>query len=251
VTFAVSFFAFASGQSALGTVGVAIAVLLGQLSVGWSNDAIDAPRDRAVSRVSKPIVAGAVERTLVARCAIAALAASVVLSFVLAGGAGGACHLVFLASAWAYNLGLKRTVVSLVPYLVGFAALPGFVTYGLDPARAPEAWLVLVSGLLGLAAGLSNAAHDVDDDRSTQVRGAVVRMGADTARVWCVVVLIAATVVLAVGAGFTAIGSLAAIAGAALLGGIGLTWRDGARLFPVVMVMAIALVALAGLAAAD
>src|SRR6188508_1898631 len=35
-----------------------LAVFCGQLSIGLSNDAIDAPRDRAVGRTDKPIARG-------------------------------------------------------------------------------------------------------------------------------------------------------------------------------------------------
>ena len=41
-----------------GCVAVAVAVLAGQLSTGWSNDWFDAGRDTAVGRTDKPIVAG-------------------------------------------------------------------------------------------------------------------------------------------------------------------------------------------------
>ena len=41
---------------------VGLAVLAGQLSVGWSNDLIDQERDRAVGRTDKPLAAGEVTR---------------------------------------------------------------------------------------------------------------------------------------------------------------------------------------------
>src|SRR5450759_343109 len=39
---------------------VTAAVFTGQLSIGWSNDYIDAERDRAVHRSDKPLAAGEV-----------------------------------------------------------------------------------------------------------------------------------------------------------------------------------------------
>ena len=39
---------------------VCAAVLAGQASIGWSNDWLDADRDRAVARADKPVVQGAV-----------------------------------------------------------------------------------------------------------------------------------------------------------------------------------------------
>ena len=50
------------------------AVLSGQLSVGWSNDWIDARRGRDDGRPDKPAATGAVARTTVQRAAVGALA---------------------------------------------------------------------------------------------------------------------------------------------------------------------------------
>src|SRR6188472_137581 len=49
------------------------AVLAGQLSIGWSNDAIDAARDRASARVDKPVASGAVSSRAVGVAAAIAL----------------------------------------------------------------------------------------------------------------------------------------------------------------------------------
>jgi len=43
---------------------VTIAVLLGQLSIGWQNDWTDAERDRAAGRADKPISAGEISRLM-------------------------------------------------------------------------------------------------------------------------------------------------------------------------------------------
>ena len=45
-----------------------LAVFCGQLSIGLSNDAIDAPRDRAVGRTDKPIARGEVSERLAWAC---------------------------------------------------------------------------------------------------------------------------------------------------------------------------------------
>ena len=52
------------------------AMLADQLSVGWSNDAIDAGRDRAVARLDKPIAVGLVTRRAVTVAALIAFAAA-------------------------------------------------------------------------------------------------------------------------------------------------------------------------------
>ncbi len=73
--------AISTGRSGAGVVAVGAAVLAGQLSVGWHNDWLDAPRDAAAGRADKPVAAGVISRRTVAWCALAALTATVPLSF--------------------------------------------------------------------------------------------------------------------------------------------------------------------------
>ena len=102
---------------------VGLAVLAGQLSVGWSNDLLDEARDRAVGRPDKPLAAGDLgTATVRAACAVAVVA-TVVLSLAC-GLFAGSVHLLCVASAWAYNAGLKSTVWSWVLYAVLFRGLP-------------------------------------------------------------------------------------------------------------------------------
>jgi 4-hydroxybenzoate polyprenyltransferase len=74
------------------------AVLVGQLSVGWSNDAIDAPLDSAAGRPDKPIATGAISRRTVAWCAGTAAVADVPLSLAL-GWRAGLAHLLAVGLA--------------------------------------------------------------------------------------------------------------------------------------------------------
>jgi len=115
-----------------GCVAVALAVLAGQLSVGWSNDWLDAARDGATRRTTKPIVAGLVSAQEVKVAALLAAFAAVPLSL-LSGWRAAVVHLVAIASAWAYNAGLKATRLSPLPYVISFALLPAFVTLGPPP----------------------------------------------------------------------------------------------------------------------
>ena len=48
-----------------------LAVFAGQASIGWSNDWLDADRDRAVARADKPVVQGAVSSALLRVLALA------------------------------------------------------------------------------------------------------------------------------------------------------------------------------------
>src|SRR3954465_7283928 len=131
-----------------------VPVLAGQASIGWSNDWLDADRDRAVARGDKPVVQGAVSPALLRVSALVAVALAVVLSLLL-GAAPGILLLVLVASGWAYNAGLKRTPASLVPYCTGFGALPAGVVAAAPGTPLAPWWLVAAGAALGGAAHLA------------------------------------------------------------------------------------------------
>lgn len=172
------------------------AVFAGQLSVGLSNDAIDAARDRAVGRRDKPIAAGVISVRVALAVAVASAAVSLVLSAVLGIGMLIA-HAVAIASAWAYNAGLKSTVVSLVPFLLSFGLFPSLATLSAaDPALAPL-WAGIAGAVLGAAVHLTNVLPDLDDDRATGVQGFGHRIGLRPSAVLAVIgLLIGAAAVL-------------------------------------------------------
>src|SRR3954465_15398727 len=149
---------------------VVAAVLTGQLSVGWSNDLVDAARDRSVHRTDKPLATGAIGEGTVRAACIVALLLTVPLSFAC-GVVAGAVHLLFVACGWAYNLWLKSTVWSWVPYAVAFGLLPVFVTGAPPPPAWPPPWGPAVGALLGVGAHLVNALPDLEEDAATGVRG--------------------------------------------------------------------------------
>lgn len=175
---------------------VAAAVLTGQLSIGWSNDLIDLPRDRRSGRTDKPLVTGAAPVGLVRAACLLALAACLVLSFAC-GIAAGAVHLVCVAAAWSYNLGLKATAWSWVPYAVAFGGLTVFVA--LAGSTTPPWWWPVGGALLGVGAHLLNVLPDLDDDADTGIRGLPHRLGERWIAPVATVVLVAATVVVVVG----------------------------------------------------
>ncbi|MEU1471072.1 UbiA family prenyltransferase [Streptomyces sp. NPDC005761] len=205
------------------------AVLSGQLSVGWCNDAFDARRDAAAGRTGKPVAEGSVSRRTVWAAAFTAALLCVPLSFAC-GPLAGTVHVTAVAAAWAYNLRLKATALSWLPYVIGFGALPAVAALTLPGRPGPTWWAVTAGGLLGLAAHLGDVLPDIEDDLRDGVRGLPQRMGAAATGLLLPVPLVAASAVLALGpagpAGPWGAVTLAAAAPAAL-GGLLLarTWR--------------------------
>lgn len=163
---------------------VVVAVLTGQLVIGWSNDLIDADRDRADGRADKPLAGGALSREVVMIALVVAVAFTVVTSLLL-GWRPGVIHLVFLVgSGVVYNAGLKATVWSFVPYALAFGSLPAAVWLAADGGPVaggvqgpPPAWLLIVGALLGVGAHLLNVLPDLVDDEGHGIRGLPHRLG--------------------------------------------------------------------------
>ncbi|UMG94458.1 UbiA family prenyltransferase [Nocardioides sp. TF02-7] len=210
------------GLPASSVVLVAAAVLTGQLSVGWSNDLVDVARDRAAGRTDKPFATGEVPLGVGRGACGAAVLLTVVLS-VSCGLVAGLVHLGCVAAAWAYNLGLKATVVSFVPYAAAFGALPVFVTLAGPDVPLPGPWLVVAAALLGVGAHLVNALPDLRDDEAAGVRGLPHRLGERPSAWTAVAVLVCASVAMVLGAGAvpTAV-VVAVLAVVALLAGLAL-----------------------------
>ncbi len=220
VTVLTGLLAAASGTGWARGALVVGAVLAGQLSIGWSNDLLDAARDRQAARTDKPVAAGAVPPRLLRMAIGTALAACVALSLAC-GLLAGAVHLVGVAMGWAHNLGVKRTLVSPVPYAVAFACLPAFVGLA-GPDGWPAAWVLVVGAVLGVAAHLLNALPDLADDVAAGVVGLPQRLGADRVRVVAPVLLLAGTALAVLrpgeGGGVPVWGWGALVLGAALAG---------------------------------
>jgi 4-hydroxybenzoate polyprenyltransferase len=176
---------------------VCIAVLVGQLSVGWSNDAFDATRDARAGRHEKPTVAGVVSPRALWVSAWVALVLASAVSFVAAGFVGGSFHVFALAMAWLYNVALSRTIWSWLPYALAFGAMPLFLFIGLDGTAGPW-WTVAVFALVAVSAHLANALRDLDSDRNAGIDGLVVRLGARWSTLLCWLLLGLATAILVI-----------------------------------------------------
>lgn len=207
---------------------VALAFLSGQLSIGWSNDWLDAERDLAVGRTDKPVVNG-LPVALLRRCAVLAATACVPLSLLL-GWRAGVVHLLAVASGWAYNARLKSTVLSFAPYGVSFGLVPSVVALAAPGHHWAPWWAGAAGALLGIGAHGANVLPDLADDAATGVVGLPHRLGRGLTSALSGLALVAATVLLAVGPGLSLVGGLAVALSVLLFaGGLTLGRRPGSR----------------------
>jgi 4-hydroxybenzoate polyprenyltransferase len=241
---------FGVGLGPASLVLLGLSMLANQVSVGLSNDWIDAERDRAVGRSDKPVALGEVSVATVRAVAWASAILSVALMLPL-GIPATIAQAGFIASAWSYNAGLKATAVSVVPYLVSFGLLPAIVTLSL-PTPAPAVWWAAAAGaLLGVAAHFTNVLPDLEDDRKTGVRGLPHRLGRRTSGLVTLLALGTATVLVFAGAQVEpALGWTALTLGLAVtaVGGVLVVTRPPTRLlFQLIIAGAIINVALLAL----
>jgi 4-hydroxybenzoate polyprenyltransferase len=178
---------------------VTAAVGAGQLGIGWSNDLIDAARDRQVGRQDKPLARGEVTESVVRGAAATALLTCGLLSLACGVRAAGVHLLLGVTSGLLYNLRLKSTPWSPAPYAVAFGSLPAVVTLALPRPQLPPAWMLVTGALLGVGAHLLNALPDLADDARTGVSGWPHRLGARRVRVLAPLVLVAASAVTVFG----------------------------------------------------
>jgi len=240
-----------AGLSPSRTTLLVAAVFAGQLSIGWSNDAIDAARDRASARTDKPVALGVVPPRVVGAAAGVALLVAIVLSLLL-GLLPGSAALTVVVCGWLYNLGLKATVLSFVPYAIAFGTLPAVATLALPVPVWPAAWAMIAGALFGVAAHLANVLPDLDDDLEAGVRGLPHRIGPRATAVACPLLLGAASLVIVLGTGGSSDGAdwwrgVAAVGVVLLVGAgvmIGVRRPRSRALFGIVVVTAISAVVL-------
>ncbi|MGK3951723.1 UbiA family prenyltransferase [Microbacterium sp. I2] len=196
-----------SGLEAWRLALLTVAVFAGQLSIGISNDALDAGRDRAVGRTDKPLARGDVSLPAAWVAASVCLTLALVLSAPL-GWRMLTAHALTLGSAWAYNAGLKSTPLSIVPFLVSFGVFPSLATLSAPEPAFAAGWAWIAGAVLGAAVHLTNVLPDLDDDERTGVRGLPHRLGARTSAVVAALGVVAGAVAVLLG---SAGGDLAAV----------------------------------------
>ncbi len=147
-----------------------------QAAIGALNDIVDAPRD-AGRKPGKPIPAGLVAPRLAlgiaAVAAVAGLTASAIVGPPVLGVA-----IAILAIGFAYDLRLKGTAWSWLPFAVGIPLLPVYAWLG-AAGSLPDRFTVLLPAavLAGAALAIGNALVDVERDRSAGVTSIAASFG--------------------------------------------------------------------------
>jgi 4-hydroxybenzoate polyprenyltransferase len=169
-------FGVAAGLAAGRLALLGVAVLTGQLSIGWLNDLVDRDLDRRAGRRDKPLATAQVSEAEV-RVAIGFAVAVCLVASLALGLLPGLLHLAAVASAYSYDLRLKSTPVSWLPFAVSFGLLPCVVTTSLAAQPFPSALIVVAGAALGVGAHFANTVRDTDADALTGVRGLPQRLG--------------------------------------------------------------------------
>jgi UbiA prenyltransferase family protein len=159
-----------SGRSAREVALVAVTVLVGQVVLGWDNDLVDEPADRADSRLAKPLVAGGLERGTLWFALACALLLVVPLSL-SSGIAAGLAYLVSLVVGLVANRFLRTGPLSWLPWAVAFALYPAYLSYGgwggAAHGHPPTVAMTVAAALLGVGVHvLTSLPGLVDDHRS-------------------------------------------------------------------------------------
>lgn len=156
-------------------------MLLLQLGIGAANDWADAPADET-AQPAKPVPSGLVSRPTAAWIALGAAAAGLALA-ALAGPVPLALATSGLVAGLAYDLRLKGTRWSWVPYAAGIPLLPVFAWVGATGSLpAPFVVLVPIAMLAGAALAVANALADVERDRRAGTETVATSLGLDRAR---------------------------------------------------------------------
>ena len=173
---AISFLLSLSVLAWVDSLRIALAIFAGQLVVGWSNDVIDFRLDSAAKRYKKPLVSGKIAIEFLKKCILVALVMAFVLSvFSPFGLQGTLLHFLGILSATAYNLKLKSTIFSPLPYIISFGSLPWAIYLSAD--KFSPVWLYLCFMLFSTAFHFLNVVKDLRWDLEQGVNGLPQRLG--------------------------------------------------------------------------
>jgi 4-hydroxybenzoate polyprenyltransferase len=212
------------------------AMLPVQLCIGVVNDIVDRPED-AVAKPYKPLVRGVVSRSTAATIGVLlgaiGLGAAATINVPTLG-----LDALALGAGLSYDVGLRRTPLSWVPWWGGMAVLPleGYASVGSIPSRLLV--LIPLSGLVALGLHFANALPDIDGDRVADRRSLPVLVGVKGSQLAGPLVLAAAGVLAVVLAGPLGQVGVVFVAGVAVLviGLVAVSATRSHRPFPILAV---------------
>ena len=169
------------GGGAIGQgLRVGLAMTLLQLGIGTVNDLVDSPRD-AGRKPGKPIPSGLVRPGPARGLALVLFVSGIALASVAPVVAGLA--VLTIAIGLLYDLRLKGTALSWLPFALGIPILPlfGWLSTGRD---LPLVFAVLLPAAIvaGAALAIGNALVDVERDAASGTSSVAVALGRDRAR---------------------------------------------------------------------
>ena len=172
----ISFFLSRMQYQSVDSLRIAIAILAGQCVVGWTNELVDYSLDASAGRSKKPLVGGLVTTNQLRIAISIALFIALLLSLISPLGViGTLVHALLLLSATMYNLYLKKTVFSVLPYVISFGGLPWAVY--LSAGKNPPIWLVLGFIFFSSSFHFLNVLKDLETDVAQGVLGLPQRVG--------------------------------------------------------------------------
>ncbi|MEX2226098.1 MAG: UbiA family prenyltransferase [Dehalococcoidia bacterium] len=157
-------------------VRMMLLMLFAQSAIGTTNDLFDRELD-ARTKPWKPLVAGVIRPEMATALLIALVAATAILGITL-GVASFALAMLGLSCGLAYDVRLKRSMFSAVPFMVAIPTLPIWVWVTLGEWENSLLWLAPLGALIGLALHLANTLPDLREDARFGVRGLAHRLGA-------------------------------------------------------------------------
>ena len=198
-------FALVATGSPQVAAGIGLSMTALQFGIGATNDLVDAPRD-AGHKPGKPIPTGLVSARGARSVAIAAFGTGIGLAGLSGGLAAVGLALVVIAIGLSYDLRLKGTAWSWLPFAIGIPFLPIFGWLGAS-GSLPIAFVVLVPAAVatGAALAISNALVDVERDTAAGSSSIALALGPRTA--WSI------HLGLLVGVGLAAVASVRPLGG--------------------------------------
>jgi 4-hydroxybenzoate polyprenyltransferase len=165
-----------------------------QFGIGATNDLVDAPRD-AGHKPGKPIPSGLVSPVVARAVALGGFVAGLGLA-APSGFPTLAVAVAVIGIGLAYDLRLKGTAWSWLPFAVGIPILPVFGWLGAT-GTLPPAFGILVPAAVaaGAALAIANALADIERDRAAGTASIATALGPE--RAWRVQAALVTAIVLA------------------------------------------------------